>query len=738
MARQTVEKKDFTFVAGLNTEAGYLTFPENAWLDGDNLIPGIDGSISRRVKLDFEASNSYTTNFNTAVKETHAFTIHRWEAVGGNGTLNFIVVQQGATIHFYDTSGVSLSPNKKTFTIDLETYRVPNSPNVFQTSPIAVAYGNGNLVIVSADTDPILVKYTVATDSITVTRLTLQIRDFYGVVDGLDTDERPATLSAEHNYNLLNQGWDTTKINAYFASQAVYPSNAQIWTSGKDASDNFDPTLLVKQDFGTSPAPKGRYVLDLFSRDRTTASGVSSITTETENLRPSAVAFFAGRAWYSGITSPTIGSWVVFSQVVDTDAKYAKCYQEADPTAEFISDLIQTDGGVVPIPEAGSIIKLVALQESLIVFAENGIWQILGDTSGFKADGYQVKKVTSFGASGPGGVVEFENTVSFWSASGIFFLSKDPNTGDFVPQSMSLNKIQSLYTSISGQSKRFAQGFYDGENKKLIWMFQQTPSTDNITNRFKKDRFLIYDVRLQAFFTYTIASLATDSPVLLGGIVSVIPGVSGASYTVEVGTGDIVITSGADTVIVTVSVVNNAARIPKYLTVTPDGTAWKLTFSDFENTADAPYKFKDWYAADGVGAETTTLPYLVTGYQIGSGSHIMQAPYITTYMKRTETGVDVNGNAINSSSAILQGRWEWTDNAIANRWTTEEQVYRRGFLWTPTALPSSTYVDGYPLVVAKSKVRGRGHSLHLKYSCESGKDMKIAGWAIMYSANANI
>jgi hypothetical protein len=35
-------------------------------------------------------------------------------------------------------------------------------------------------------------------------------RDFAGIVDNLPISTRPSTLSAEHNYNLQNQGWTQT------------------------------------------------------------------------------------------------------------------------------------------------------------------------------------------------------------------------------------------------------------------------------------------------------------------------------------------------------------------------------------------------------------------------------------------------------------------------------------------------------------------------------------------------
>jgi hypothetical protein len=33
------------------------------------------------------------------------------------------------------------------------------------------------------------------------------MRDFDGVNDGLAIDQEPSTLSKEHHYNLMNQGW---------------------------------------------------------------------------------------------------------------------------------------------------------------------------------------------------------------------------------------------------------------------------------------------------------------------------------------------------------------------------------------------------------------------------------------------------------------------------------------------------------------------------------------------------
>lgn len=736
MGRQALEKHDFTFVGGLNTEAGYLTFPDNAWLAGDNVSPEIDGSINRRTKIDFEAGQAFSDTFSTDTKESMAFFSKMWSNAGGNGSTSFVVVQQGAIVRFYNTESSSVSPGEKSFTIDLTDYKVPTSANVFGTSVIDIAVGNGKLIIVSEDTEPILVEYDATADSITVTQITLKIRDLSGVVDSTTTDVRLNTLSATHHYNLINQGWDDTKINSYFSSTTYYPSNAQIWTSGKDASDDFSPTLLDKQYFGSTPAPKGREILDVFNRDRSTASGVIGVTTETETSRPKTCAFFAGRAWYSGINSTTLSSWVLFSQICEDDAKYGLCYQDADPTAEFISDLIATDGGFIPIPEAGGIKKLFPIQDSIIVFADNGIWQITGDAGGFSATGYQVKKVSSFGCISSLSVVAIDNTGMYWSPAGIFVLKIDNVSGIITTEPVSVGKIQTLYTSISNFGKKYSVGFFNDEEKKVRWLYQDV-ATETSTDRFKKDKVLTLDLRLGAFYTW---SLADGDPFIVSGIITTNQGLQDSTVSV-VADADSVLSS-TDSVISAVPVASSGPRSEKYLTISPSGTDWTLTFSDFDGIEDAPDKFMDWFSYDGIGLETTILPYLITGYQtLQDGAKNFQAPYIITYMKRTETGfVDIGGGQIdpvNESSCTLQGRWGWTDSVAANRWTTAREIYKHRRLFTPDDA-SSDYDDGYPLVIAKSKIPGKGQALSLKYSCASGKDMQLVGWAVMYNKNMNV
>ena len=54
-------------------------------------------------------------------------------------------------------------------------------------------------------------------------------------------------------------------------------------------------------------------------------------------------------------------------------------------------------------------------------------------------------------------------------------------------------------------------------------------------------------------------------------------------------------------------------------------------------------------------------------------------------------------------------------------------------------IPSTTsFDDGYPVVTAKSKLRGRGRALQLKFTANPDKDMVLLGWSIPVYGGSNV
>ena len=123
-AKQIVQYN--TFVAGLITEATELTFPPNATKAEDNCVLYAKGNRTRRRGADFEAGYqiidtglAYNTLPNIAISG------HEWLAVNGIGTLNFGIVQVGATLYFFNMAGSVLSAGLKSFTVNLNSYLAP-------------------------------------------------------------------------------------------------------------------------------------------------------------------------------------------------------------------------------------------------------------------------------------------------------------------------------------------------------------------------------------------------------------------------------------------------------------------------------------------------------------------------------------------------------------------------------------------------------------------------------------
>lgn len=716
-----------TFIAGLNTEGGYFTQPSNTWKEGDNVVPNIDGSLSRRLRIDFEDNYTLSTSSSTAiVASTSAYYVGYWKNVNGQAGLTYYVVQIGRYVYFYTNEGTSIGLNNTGLSIDLSTYRVVTSTSTVGSERIQCESIEGNLLIVGADIRPLFV--SLPSGSLVVTPLTLKIRDFEGLDDGLAINERPSTLSVEHNYNLLNQGWDTTKINAYKAAKGVYPSSSQSWIYGKDASGNFDSNVLDQLDFGSSSSPKGRYILDLFNQDRSTASGVAGITTVATEYRPTTCCFFAGRAWYSGIAGTKIGSYVLFSHLGYKPADYAECYQIADPTSEILSDLVESDGGVVPIKDALNIQLIVPMFDGIIVFAENGVWQIKGSgQAGFSATGYSVYKLSNIGCVSAESVIQIESEAYYWSNGGIYKLQQDPTTGNVISVPVTDLNIKTLYVAIPSIAKTFSKGTFNNSTKRIVWSYN-----NNLTNtnsfRYSKTHFIEFDLRLGAFFTWSVSSAIGALPIMVSQFVTDIYAPTTSVGNVIDSTLQQVVTSTGDTVTVDTQDLSTYTEMEKYLTLTTQdsGANYKIVFADRETTANVPAKFRDWYSLDGVGVGYTS--YFVTGFDVSqSGPNVKKySTYCTTYMKRTETAFDIDGRPVNPSSCKMQARWDFSDSDVSNKWTSEQEIYRhrRPFFSTP----STTFNDGHPLVVAKNKIRGSGKAIQFKFSSYGDNDMRMVGW----------
>lgn len=777
MANKVVDRQAFTFVAGLNTEAGFFTFPENTWQAGNNLTPLINGEIVKRNAVDFEENyiNILASTINESNEENYVFSVNVWTNVNGTST-QFAVVQIGHMVYFFENSGYTLSDKKKAFSIDLRQMSgVVTKISSMAYNPIDISSANGKLLVCHKYVDPFIIEYNSDTDDITTTSLDLKMRDLYGIdestlVDGVrvtpDIDYQPTgyppyDLTQEHHYNLNNQGWDDTHLATYKnAAVGKWPSNAQTWWQGKDSSDVFQRTLLDLQDFGTSPAPKGRKILSIFNRVRTAThinitpvywgsydagtfdtNTIETVSTEVEYSRPTTICFWAGRAWYAGVEGLSIGNWVMFSQASLDDSKFDRCYQEADPTSEMVSDLIDSDGGVIPIHGLGKVVKLHAFSDSLLLFADNGVWRIYGGQGqSFSATGYAVTKLSSVGAVSSTSIIDVDSTITYMSPYSINTITFDQSGLNLVVQSITDLSIKSLVASIPTVAKEYVKAIYDSEAKVVVWLYNADTSQDGVSDRYKKTNAILFDIRIKCFYTYTFPVGAEEgtTPYIVDAMLSNSRYEIDETFSVIRG-ADSVVDSSANEVVATFSYPVGNTKIIKFLCCNPiDVGSYNFTFGDFASTyyRDTPERFRDWYNKDSTGIALRS--YIITGYDmLGDSDKKKQALYITVHSRKTETGYDDDYVVKNPSSCLMQTQWDFTDSADAGKWSAEQQVYRHVRLFVPTAT-TDVQSAGYPVITTKNKVRGRGRSVAIKFSDEADKDMRIIGWEAIYVANSNV
>lgn len=196
------------FIAGLKTEFTGLNFPENAATDTQNCVYTLIGDVTRREGIDYE------TNFqlNAINIPNIAHSSYRWKNVGGDGQTQMLVKQIGSTLYFYiSTNATIVSPLSTTVissTVSLLSFQALGNVNNPAVTECTFADGNGFLIIYHQDCDPFFCTFNSATQTVTASPITFQIRDVFGIPEtGVADNFRPSALTQEHTYNLTNQGW---------------------------------------------------------------------------------------------------------------------------------------------------------------------------------------------------------------------------------------------------------------------------------------------------------------------------------------------------------------------------------------------------------------------------------------------------------------------------------------------------------------------------------------------------
>ncbi len=765
MPEQKVPQEVNKFQGGLNTDASPLTFPEGTASEMENIIIERNGDIRRRLGLDYESSH---TTITTAVAPTTnlAVNTYKWDNPGGDFDKALQVIQVGNEIKVFDLDSVPVSAGL------IYTYKFTS---VAVTTRISFSSIDSFLVAADGTGDISVFEYDPVGESISRTEQRLLVRDFWGVDDivssvdlreGLNIIKRPATNPDTHLYNLRNQSFGVGRptdandnellkdpIVEFQSVATTYPSNSDdvnfalyphAALTNHPLIPRFWPDDLHKNKIGTYEAPKGYFIIDMLNR------GTSRIAAEAANVvdnpeltltvttlvddstagGATVTAEFAGRAFFAGFgttttdgdaKSPKLSSYVAFSRLVRDISDIKNCYQVADPTSGEDSVLVATDGGAIRIDGAYNINGLVPSGDGLLVFAQNGVWRIVGGSDfGFGATNYRVDRISDDGCRSPGSIVFVDGAVVYWGDDGIYKVAPT-EVGDWGTQNILVDRIQSLYNTINTSDKKLALGIFDHFERKIRWVYRNSLQTT------ENPRELIYDVDVDNF---TLNTFVPTSGILpgLGGIMKTNPFLADqASDDVEVN-GDQVQVNGEDVVILT-TVKTSVTKEVLYLAVIATSPFIQYTFAQYNNQL-----YKDWYLSNTAG--TDAAAFIVTG-QLTPGDNFRRKKNknLILHMKRTESGMTTNdaGELVpaNQSSVQVQAHWDWATSLNSNRWSVAREYYRPPRLYLPTD-QDDVYDTGFNTVVTKDILRGHGKTLSLKLSSSEEKDFHIHGWMVMW------
>lgn len=209
------------------------------------------------------------------------------------------------------------------------------------------------------------------------------------------------------------------------------------------------------------------------------------------------VEYMCGKYFY------LIGNSVLFSQTItDTLKNCGKCYQDADPTSEDISDILPTDGGIVKFQTMGDGISLKAFNRGIIVFGSNNVYGLISPVNNkFSATEYDIIELSKAGLIGQHSVVSVDTSVYYWSPLGIFQIGINSYSGStLISQNISQGTIQTFYNNLPSYSKENCRGAFDYVNNRIYWFYPT-----NSENIYKLDGCLVYDLNYSSFYPFKIA-----------------------------------------------------------------------------------------------------------------------------------------------------------------------------------------------------------------------------------------
>lgn len=772
MPSQVLSTTENNFTKGLVTEFTGLNFPENAATDADNCTFTLVGDVTRRLGIDRETS--YLTN---SIDRTGlAMNTFEWDNVGGDGATQVLASQVGGTVYFFSitdsTIASPISNHLVASTISLSSF-VATGGSLDTTLECQFASGNGYLFIFHPNCDPIYCTYVAGV--ITGNVVIVQIRDFQGVSDGYPVNTRPTVLTDPHLYNLSNQGWtqgaawsaeSTTEVTTSLGSKIFqvaagivgvtigdqvlmdlievdgihltpgvytmsgnvtnyvgtsmtinvtsvtnggggpspaspvwsisptnhgyittwntavgsYPSNADVWWTFKNASNVFDPaTQINNTTLDIGEAPKGHFVISAFDQQRDTASGISTITDVTTLKRPTNGTWFQGRIWYTGVSDSFPATGTANASTWTENIYFSRIIQDVNHFGQCYQ---------LNDPTSETLFDLLPTDGGVIVIQGSGpIYKLF----------------------------PIQNGMLVFAANGIWFITGSKGIG-FSANDYTITKLSAVrnfsstsYVDVQGLPYFWNEdGIYavqPSQNGGLTVISLTYTTVDSYfadiplsSKKYARGDYDPINYTVKWIFKDTEASSVTDRYAFNKILNYNTANKAFYPYTVDIATASI------NSIDYISGPGGSTCPPPAFKYIATTGTT--LSFADEHST-----NYIDWHSVADVEYEST----LTTGYKLhGQAQRRFQMPYIYVYSR-------VDGGNV---AYKVQGIWDYATSGNTGRYSTA-QIYN---------------ISGtnYAVVQRRTRIRGTGLSLQIKFKSVSGQPFDFIGWSTFETQNMGV
>lgn len=766
MVRAAQQKVYADFRQGFVTVANPLAYPEGSVKDIENFDIKDNGTLATRPGLVQESFAQVSTGLSLQDLSNVAISLHVWDNVANEGDTKLAVVQISDTLYFYRMTdeGIDLSSQEGSVKLPI--------PSAGRNIEISATSGNGWLFIAHPSIRPHIVKKE--EEGFVLESIVIKVRDtslWFGETDN-QTGYTSSTYFPQHEYNLRNAGWPraavvSTEENADKGTRVEDPVT---WTRTKigkfprisipfyagragggdtlKKQNAFNPWAIENDSYyGGSKPPVGFYIVDAEDWQRR-GEGLSQLAGEGSetlvkryrwNNYPSSIEFYSGRVWYAGATgyretqtgggsynkkdNLNTSNTIYYSQQLDIDLnKVGFCYQENDPTAEDVNQLLPTDGGTISIRGSGEIYAIKTFRSSLLVFSDQGVWAVSGvDGNSFKADSSSVVKISNIGPVSKDSISLTSDSVFFAADDALYVVITDEVSGMPAVQDISSATIKDFYNSLSNTQKSTAKLSFNPSRRLFYMFYQDLEDQVEGTSFLPYTRVLVFNQDLGCYYKYKINSI--DNFIVSSlfynkdnlSVFKEVIEIDGETVTLDGEPVTLDYDFGAES--------ENGVQI---LTVKEDNGEAKFFFSSFSDRLT----FSDW--------GTPFSPFVEFGFD--AAGDIMrdskQAPKLIAHMERTEDGFELDENDPSGtglvlskpSSCLMSYGWDWKTS-----YSQPVELYRFNRPYYPYGL-ADNFDYGQDVITTKTRIRGKGTSLGIRLDGGFESDCRLLGIGILYTA----